>query len=262
MQSSLWGDLSSPVRRNVIKRKGFLSGLLARQLKIQVTGNRFPSQFPEVAEGAGTVASGPQSPQRTGEAGAGQGEGDGLRDHPRLPPALVQPRSPELPTVVPRREPRRQSAPQSPDGGAHISLWYAGFSLKLHGVSAFDATRIGLNALMMGPQEQGLCLFRGCRLPGLAALSAPGWEGDSGTSHSANTGRGRGCVFYRSGRGNSVCGLVSTSSLASPLGPSPHLPHWKKKKKKKEKEEREELPGEVEDPPGVYGKNNARTPFS
>lgn len=39
MQSSLWGDLSSPVRRNVIKRKGFLSGLLARQLKIQVTGN-------------------------------------------------------------------------------------------------------------------------------------------------------------------------------------------------------------------------------
>lgn len=260
MQSSLWGDLSSPVRRNVIKRKGFLSGLLARQLKIQVTGNQFPSQFPEVAEGAGTVASGPQSPQRTGEAGAGQGEGDGLRDHPRLPPALVQPRSPELPTVVPRREPRRQSAPQSPDGGAHISLWYAGFSLKLHGVSAFDATRIGLNALMMGPQEQGLCLFRGCRLPGLAALSAPGWEGDSGTSHSLTLGEDEAACSTGAG-GGTASAAWSPSSLASPLGPSPHLPHWKKKKKK-EKKEREELPGEAEDPPRVYGKNNARTPFS
>lgn len=225
MQSSLWGDLSSPVRRNVIKRKGFLSGLLARQLKIQVTGNRFPSQFPEVAEGAGTVASGPQSPQRTGEAGAGQGEGDGLRDHPRLPPALVQPRSPKLPTVVPRREPRRQSAPQSPEGGVHISLWYAGFSLTLHGVSAFDATRIGLNALMMGPQEQGLCLFCGFRLPGPGCTVCPRLGRRLWNIPLANTGRGRGCVFYRSGRGNSICGLVSTSSLASPLGPSPHLPH-------------------------------------
>lgn len=220
MQSSLWGDLSSPVRRNVIKRKGFLSGLLARQLKIQVTGNRFPSQFPEVAEGAGTVASGPQSPQRTGEAGAGQGEGDGLSDHPRLPPALVQPRSPKLPTVVPRREPRRQS----PDRGAHISLWYAGFSLKLHSVSAFDATRIGLNALMMGPQEQGLCLFRGCRLPGLAALSAPGWEGDSGTSHSLTLGEDEAACSTGAG-GGTASAAWSPSSLASPLGPSPHLPH-------------------------------------
>lgn len=52
-------DLFLCLAGHSVKRRGFISGVWGRQLKIQVTKNWFPYQVPEVAEREEIVADGP-----------------------------------------------------------------------------------------------------------------------------------------------------------------------------------------------------------